>query len=189
MIDPTHDPRVAGQITRFHTWPRIRDQSVGEHTWQVLRIMLAIWPDCPRKLLVHGVIHDAGEMAGDIPYPFKRNDQILKDRMDAAEASIRDKMYGLPEDIVLSHYEQKFFKLCEFLDMWEFGLHEINLGNNYAFVVATRCIIAASSILENMEPEQGYPDIRASTKRYCDWRQKQDQPDTRPQLGEQNNDQ
>lgn len=30
----TIDPRRAGEVTRYHTWSRLREQSVGEHCWQ-----------------------------------------------------------------------------------------------------------------------------------------------------------
>ena len=176
MIDPTHDPRVAGQITRYHTWPRTRDQSVGEHTWQVMRILLAVWPECPRRLLTHAMFHDVGEMAGDIPYPFKRNDPVLKDRMDAAEAGVRAEMavWGVPPTVVMSHYEERVFKTCEFIDMWECGLHEMNLGNKYGQVVAMRCILAASALSDSLEPPPGQPDLRPAIRRYVDKRQQQE---------------
>lgn len=67
MIDIRTDPRLAGEVSRYHTWPHLRQQSVAEHSWQVMRIMLAIYPMVPRVLLIHCMAHDAGEI-GDRNY-------------------------------------------------------------------------------------------------------------------------
>lgn len=164
------DPRIAGQVTRYHTWIRTRDQSVGEHSWQIMRILLTVWPSAPRKLLVHAVLHDIGEMAGDIPYPGKRNDNILKERMDAAETRLHREMeerWDLPPAVVLNQYEYRVFKLCENLEMWEWGLQEQNRGNRYGAVVSLRMLLAASALLGDLVPPSGdFPDLRSSVRRY-----------------------
>lgn len=175
MIDNIEtDPRVAGQVTRYHTWPRTRDQSVGEHSWQVMRILLTVWPTVPRKLLVHAVLHDVGEMAGDIPYPGKRNDPLLKDRMDLAEQKIHAGMmdaWRLPGITTLTEYEHRVFKVCENLEMWEWGLHEQNLGNRYGSVVTMRMMVAALGALEQLVPPSAdYPDLRPALRRYIEKR-------------------
>ncbi len=72
------DPRQAGLVRRYHTWAVTRDQTVAEHSWQVARVLLAIWPDVPRHLIIHCLTHDLGERAGgDLPYPVKRDSAIL----------------------------------------------------------------------------------------------------------------
>lgn len=179
MIDDIEtDPRIAGQIARYHTWPTHRTQSVGEHSWQILRILLTIWPAAPRRMLVHTTLHDVGEMAGDIPYPGKKNDPVLKDRMNVAERRVHSEMtsrWNLPPAIVLSHYEEKVFKLCEYLEMWEFGLHEQNMGNRYGAVVSLRMLQAASALLGDLTPPSGdYPDLRPAIKKYTDMRKDQE---------------
>jgi 5'-deoxynucleotidase YfbR-like HD superfamily hydrolase len=171
------DPRIAGQITRYHTWPRLRDQSVGEHSWQITRILLTVWPACPRRMLVHATLHDVGEMAGDIPYPGKRNDPVLKDRMDAAERAVHYRMterWRLPSPAILSHYEEKVFKCIEYIEMWEYGLQEQNLGNKYGAVVSLRMIVAANALIDALVPTRGDPDIRPSIRKYVDERKRQE---------------
>lgn len=177
MIDPTHDPRVALEITRYHTWKRHRDQSVGEHSAQIIRILVTIWPTAPRRMIIYAVLHDIGEMAGDVPYPHKKNDAVLKKHMDMAERGVREKMSSIwdqPFLPSLTHYEERVFKMMDCLESWEYSIQEMNMGNEYARVMATRMILAASNILEGLEPTDGHPDIRAATKRYCDQRQKQE---------------
>lgn len=178
MIDITHDPRAAGEITRYHTWRRTRDQSVGEHSWQVMRIMLTVWPGLPRRLLVHAVWHDVGEMAGDIPWPFKARVPGLGDAMRQAELQIKANMaraWGCLPLVTLSEYEQRFFKCCENLEMWEWGLAEGNRGNRYALLVSQRMLWAVAAIYETLEPRDGHPDVRPAIRRYVDTRGRQEE--------------
>lgn len=144
-FDPeTLDPRRAGLVRRYHTWPRINDQQVDGHSWQNIRILLAIWPDAPRRLLVYAMFHDVGEVAtGDVPYPTKNLDPILQEKFDAAECEAHLAMHEtflVPKPVAISDFERLVFKTCEFIEMWEYGLHEQNLGNRYAGLVAERCL-------------------------------------------------
>lgn len=178
MIDDIEiDPRIAGQVTRYHTWPRHRDQSVGEHSWQIIRILLTLWPAAPRKMLVHATFHDANEMVGDIPYPGKKRRPELKKLMSELEAMNAQDMrakWSIPPYPVLNEYEQGVFKLCEYLEMWEYGLCEQNLGNRYGAKVAMRMLVEAAVALESLEPPSGdYPDLRPAARRYVDARMKQ----------------
>jgi hypothetical protein len=137
-----------------------------------MRIMLAVRPDVSRRLLVHAVTHDVGEMGGDIPYPGKKNDQVLKDRMEILESQIHAKMteqWGVPRRITLDYADHRFFKMCEYIEMWEWGLHELALGNKYGQLVALRMIQAAGAICDTMDDT-----TQAAVKRYCDRRQQQE---------------
>lgn len=141
MIDITDDPRAALEIRRYHTWKVTHHQSVGEHTCQIMRIMLTIWPRCPRRLLVYAVTHDMGEMCGDIPYPFKKMFPELKSGMLKAESELRMRQretVGIPPSVSLSAQEQKFFKICEYIEMMEYGISEINMGNRYGDLIVQR---------------------------------------------------
>ena len=154
------DPRAAGEIRRYHTWAIHRDQSVGEHTWQVLRILLTVWPAAPRNVVVYGLMHDGGEMSGDIQYPFKKLFPELRAGADKAENYVRDmqrKGIGAP-DIrhPLSPFEQAVFKACDNLEMWEFGMRELNMGNQYAKIVCNRMQTALS---HNMHLIESMSDI------------------------------
>lgn len=136
------DPRAAGEIRRYHTWAIHRDQSVAEHTWQVVRILLTIWPLAPRNVIVYGLMHDGGEMSGDIQYPFKLMFPELRAGADKAENHVRAEQrrkLGAPEaKHPLSQFENAVFKCCDNLEMWEYGLREHNLGNRYALIVVDR---------------------------------------------------
>jgi 5'-deoxynucleotidase YfbR-like HD superfamily hydrolase len=173
IIDVESDPRVAGEIRRYHTWKVHHQQSVGEHTWQVMRIMMTIDVGmCNAKLMQYCVLHDVGEMAGDIPWPGKRNSPMLKEAMDAAEQVVRLKMkdrWGQPGLPALSETERTFFKMCECIEMWEFGLQERSMGNRYGTVVATRMLLAASEYMERLSP-----DVQREAKVYVQRRTEQE---------------
>lgn len=172
MINCAEDPRHALQLTRYHSWPRLRDQSNGEHSCQILRILLTVWPDCPRRMLVHAVTHDVGEMAGDIQYPYKRNNPELKVIMDRIEDDVKNVMalkFGMPPRAMLSTFELTVFKIVEYVEMWEQGLVEVGMGNKYARIIVARCILAASELMGSLVVE-GNCDPRPSIKRYVDTR-------------------
>lgn len=169
----SEDPRAGLELIRYHSWATHRKQSNGEHSAQIARILLTVWPDCPRRMIVHCITHDIGEMAGDVQYPYKKRVPGLKENMDAAEQLVRSEMrrvFGLPPDLQLTDYEQRVFKFCEFLEMWEFGLREVNMGNAYGGIIATRCLVEANAIYEKMEPPPGCPDIRPGARIYIDRR-------------------
>lgn len=173
ITDIESDPRHAGQIQRYHTWPTIRKQSVGEHTWQAMRIMMTIDVGmCTTRLMHYAMLHDVGEMAGDLPFPSKRNSPQLAAGMEMAESMVRENMmtrWGQPALPALSDTERTFFKMCENLEMWEFGLQERNLGNRYGTIVAHRMLIAAMEQMEKLSP-----DLQSRTKDYVRRRTEQE---------------
>lgn len=179
MIDQIeNDARRGLEVVRYHTWPVLQRQSVGEHSIQTMRILLAVWPDAPRRMLVHCMTHDCGEMAGDLPWPVKRDDPILKDRHNMAEDKILKMMtarWNLPKRKPLDHYEERVFKCCESIEMWEFALTEQNMGNRYAAIIAVRMLLAASALLADLEPPTpDLPDLRPTIKKYVAQRQAQE---------------
>lgn len=177
--DITYDPRVAGEIRRYHTWSVLRDQSVGEHSWQIMRILLTVWPRCPRRVLIHAVGHDMGEMGGDIAYPFKNLFPDLKSLTSQVEnyvATKQDEKCGRPEIPSLSPYEKIVFKLCEYVEMWEYGLHEMNMGNRYATIIVERMVGEIGNALLRLEEfgdnqfAREHPGIPQAVRRYMQHR-------------------
>jgi 5'-deoxynucleotidase YfbR-like HD superfamily hydrolase len=175
------DPRAVGEALRYSTWKVIEKQSIGEHTWQVIRILLTIWPEAPRNVLIYAVAHDMGEMAGDIQYPFKNLFPELRAGADKSENYVRhemDKLLGIPKvRHSLSGFEHQVFKACDNLDMWEYGMREVNMGNRYAMIIVNRMRDAVANNLNNLE---GMKDIKQfkdneavlpSIKRYMQIRQ------------------
>ena len=148
----TLDPRSAGKISRYHTWERIRDQSVGEHTWQLLRIILAIQPHASPELLRWTMFHDVGErVTGDVPFPVKREHPELKRALDKMEHEALLQMattWGAVAGIQITDEEANLLKLAEFIEMYEWGCDEVALGNKSAVLVRDRCLAQALVLIE-----------------------------------------
>lgn len=137
-----YDPRRAGLIERYHAQTHVTHQTVGEHTWQVLRILTTIWPSAPQHVLVYGVYHDIAEgVTGDVPYPVKLGDFKIKRLMDLAEEATvveLQKKWGIPSLPSLTDWEKRIFKGCELIDFLEYAWYEKNLGNKYAQIIIDR---------------------------------------------------
>jgi 5'-deoxynucleotidase YfbR-like HD superfamily hydrolase len=153
------DPRAAGNVRRYHTWAVIKEQTVAEHTWQIMRILLTVWPEAPRKVIVHALMHDAGEMSGDIQYPFKLMFTELKSGSEKAENYVRKAQQetGAPPEAAhpLSTFERHVFKCCDNLEMWEYGLREVNLGNRYALIIVNRMQRAVAQNIADILSQEG----------------------------------
>lgn len=151
------DPRSAGLVTRYHTEMRARDQSVGEHSWQLVRLLLCLFPDCPRHILVHAAFHDVAERrTGDLPYPVKAENDDIWTGMDRLERDTRVLMtesWGVPPAVELLPDEKALFKLVEFIEMWEHSLDELCMGNRSAELVRARCISAISPRARELGPD------------------------------------
>lgn len=124
--------RLAGQVTRYHTWPVHHRQTVGEHTWQVMRIYYQIFGPPSALVFTKLIWDDAGELVtGDLPFPIKARNPGLKAIMDSLEEQAVEGMGGNPRPGV-SDVEKRRVKTCDLIDMLEYGLHELDLGNKYA---------------------------------------------------------
>jgi 5'-deoxynucleotidase YfbR-like HD superfamily hydrolase len=126
------NPRFAGQVTRYHTWLMHHRQTVGEHTWQVMRIYWQIWGSLPPEVSTYLIWHDAGELVtGDLPFPVKLRNPVLKQECDRIEEASVYIMGGTPHAF-LSAEDQQRVKMCDLIDMLEMGWTEFNMGNAYA---------------------------------------------------------
>lgn len=136
------DPRRAYEVRRYHTHPHIRNQSVGEHSAQLWRILRAIWPTAPAHVLDHAMTHDIGEVAvGDVPYPTKKRNPVLAEMLDKMEQETHLMLclpWNFPSPSKLTTEEYAIFKLAEYIEMWEYGLGELTLGNQGARLIAER---------------------------------------------------
>lgn len=153
MVDQTRDPRMAGDIVRYHTWRTHQRQSVASHSWQILRILLAVWPDVRRDVLVYVTFHDVGEIAtGDLPFPIKKNNARLKDEIVYEEGMALLAMgeWGVPGLPTLSPFETLLIKACEYIEMWEFALVEVEMGNMQCTLVRNRCIEAYEETMRGL---------------------------------------
>lgn len=147
MIDNdlfVHDPRRAGLVRRYHAQPHLIPQSVGEHTWQLLRIITTIWPDVPRSVIMYTIYHDIAEgCTGDLPYTTKLASQEIKQHMDALEDAATTQMrrlWGTPQTNEPTVEEKAFVKACELVEFAEYSWNERRMGNVYIDAVLQRVL-------------------------------------------------
>jgi hypothetical protein len=113
-------------------------------------------------------------VTGDAPYTLKLGDARIKKLMDESEniAYVEiQKHWGIPELPSLSEEEKKIFKACELVEMAEYALHEMNLGNKYAKVVLYRLAPRIRNVkLESVELNSAYHNywkLRAEYENGC----------------------
>lgn len=159
--DVQQNTRLAGLVRRYHTWPALHQQTVAEHTWQVMRLYFEIFGPPSNDMWTFMLWHDVGEIqTGDIPYPVKRSHPNLKQIMDDLEIKALSSMnVELPTS--LTHQEHARFKFCDLLDCAEHGQYEARLGNEYMGVVADQRN-GLGAIMRSMDVEDR---VRAQT--YC----------------------
>lgn len=144
--DITTSSRLAGQVCRYHTWPTLQEQSNAEHSWQVARVYEALFG--PPSAAVEQRIrwHDAGEIVtGDLPFPVKSKNPTIKTVVDTMERqAVVDFGVELAE---VSNEEKHRVKLCDLIEMWEFGTVELALGNRFAQPIVDRTKDAFMALL------------------------------------------
>ena len=121
----------AGQVSRYHAWPTLREQNVAEHCWRVATIYCDLFGLPRAEVLYHCLHHDSGELyAGDIPFGAKNRVKGMGDMILEAERLGYERLgITLPE---VTDLERKRLKICDLLEMWEFGSYEMRMGNALA---------------------------------------------------------
>jgi 5'-deoxynucleotidase YfbR-like HD superfamily hydrolase len=123
--------RFAGSVKRWHVWPTLQQQTVADHSWHLMRIWFALWGPMPPEISTYFIWHDAGELfVGDFPFPVKQKSPELKRIIDELEEQAVLDMGGVIAS--LTEEQRQKVKLCDYLEMYEFGLQEMSLGNKYA---------------------------------------------------------
>ncbi len=142
--------RLAGEVVRYHTWKMHHRQTVGEHTWQCMRIYWQIWGELPSELTTYFIWHDAGELAcGDLPFPVKSRNATLKAEMDMLEEKAVARMGG--SNHTLQHTLKIRAKACDLIDMHECGRDEVNMGNKFAQPIVDDTFRALENLALSME--------------------------------------
>lgn len=147
--------RGAG-VTRCHTVKTIMNQSVGEHTFNVMMILLALVPQGYRDhlnvLLQMAAYHDLPEQAtGDVPAPAKWNDAVLDARLKELEA---DFMRGW--DLTFDYVHEADVWLLKFADRMELMMYareELMLGNLHIQNVWERCVTSLHVHMDNADKD------------------------------------
>jgi 5'-deoxynucleotidase YfbR-like HD superfamily hydrolase len=123
--------RFASRVKRFHTIPTTRDQSLAEHSYGVAVILLHIYEGNVRpELLKAALYHDLAELeTGDIPATTKWRSPELRRQLSLQEAEF-DKRYNLTQNLTAE--ETRELKFADMMELCQFCIDEINMGNKNA---------------------------------------------------------
>ena len=118
-----------------------------------MRIYFQIWGPLPPEISTYLIWHDAGELVtGDIPFPFKSYNPMIKKEFDALEANAVMAMGG-GTPVVLTTIEQQRVKLVDVLDMYEQGKVEVAMGNQYALPIVNDPLNVIRKLVAALPPE------------------------------------
>lgn len=149
--------RHAGMVTRYHTWPTLQNQSIGEHSWQVALIYEEVFGELSPAVERYIRLHDVAELVvGDPPFPVKSQNPALKAEYAKAEVKALERMSvgPLPE---LDLDTRRRIKICDLMEMTLFGMTERELGNLLAIPIINRTREAALKLCD----QHDYPHVTA----------------------------
>lgn len=144
------DRWLAGRVMRYHTWPVLQKQTTRDHSCRALQIYVEIF-GMPRGEVLYWISwHDGGEQfAGDAPFGGKRSVPGLQEKLNEAEnLGLGMLRIGMPN---LTADEYAKAKICDLLEMYEFAVAEMNLGNKYAEVMASNTYTAAMAAAQKVD--------------------------------------
>jgi hypothetical protein len=114
---------------------------------------VTIWPLAPTSAILYAQFHDVGEVAtGDPPYPIKAENPLLKSEHDRLEGEAAVAM-GIWQHLVPDPHWRDRVKLCDVIEMWEFGLDEIALGSRFAGPIVRRMRDLHAVLMRQFPPD------------------------------------
>lgn len=126
--------RSAARVARFHTMPTLHTQSVGEHTFGAMAILMEVCE--PNAFMIRALLyHDSSEViTGDVPSTAKWLRPALEEELKLIEGVVEDRFCtghgGLSED------ERRILKFCDLMEGALFCLEELSMGNRLTAVIA-----------------------------------------------------
>ena len=109
----------AGFVRRWHTNFELCDtlDYVAGHQGRVAVLVLGLFPDASRALIVNALTHDQGEVAvGDVSYMVKSESPSMRPILDGLERS-EIASQCLPH-LDMTPFEAQALKMCDLLDAW-----------------------------------------------------------------------
>lgn len=158
--DVMTSPRMAGMVRRYHTFPTIQTQTVAEHSWRVAMIYIEIIGNAEAHIYQYILEHDLPELhTGDIPFHVKNRYPEIRDVLKMPEQHAKEAL--TLNTFLLTPLQKDCIKLCDLLEMFEFGLVERALGSKFAEPIITATKWEASNVAERL-------DMVETVRAWCD---------------------
>jgi len=142
--------RAGAGVKRYHTFPTLGEQLVGQHSHAVALFVLSLHPSPSLNLIKACLFHDLAEFdTGDCPAQVKWAFPNMSAMLELAEISIDSKL-GIA--VELTDEETKWLKLADTLEYCLYSLEQRRLGNMNMDIVFARGMSRLQSyelVLEN----------------------------------------
>jgi hypothetical protein len=107
---------LAGRTLRWHTHPVMNNavwQTVADHSWGVVTLMLKLWPDSRIEAVTAAHRHDTGERSSgaDVSWSAKQRWPAVFAQVAVIEAQERQRIFG--PDLDLTDEELDRIRLCD----------------------------------------------------------------------------
>lgn len=131
--------REAAHVERSHTMPHHGVYTIGQHSFDMLTLLICLYPDCRKELMLAVMLHDIPERwTGDIPSPAKSSDGEFGKRLAQIEARVA-KVLGL--EIKLDDMERYWLKGLDMVEFLLWAKEQLAMGNQNAVAAIARCTI------------------------------------------------
>ena len=125
----------SGQVARYHAQPEIPAQSMAEHQWGVAILVIKMYSNPSKNLLMAAVTHDCAEaVTGDIPSPVKREHPEMKAVLDDVENRV-NKEWGINYD--LNEIDKRRLKICDILEGLYYSAQSVRRNHEAHHVVVS----------------------------------------------------
>lgn len=120
--------RDAAAVKRWHTKRVLKEQSVGAHSFNMLLLLMEVWPDHPHRVMKACIHHDLPELiTGDIPAPVKWRSTQMAIMLEEMEKGTGP----LYQDFGLTSMEESVVKWCDSAELALYCLEELQMGNTF----------------------------------------------------------
>ncbi len=108
-----------GEVIRYHTEGcGVEKQTVSDHTWRLVVILLHLWPQASRKLVLAAIYHDVAEChTGDLPATLKRINKPIRDELKIMEETFHREM-RVPWEGDLTDDDHVRLKCADLLELY-----------------------------------------------------------------------
>jgi 5'-deoxynucleotidase YfbR-like HD superfamily hydrolase len=125
VIERIRTLREAGNVTRAHTIPHHGSYPVGLHTYNMMVLLVHLYPGCSGNLVMAVLHHDAAERwFGDPPSPSKTKTSRM------AEAATKEWQFGF---YPLTTEEEQWLEAIDKTEFYLWCLDQEALGNRNVY--------------------------------------------------------
>lgn len=122
--------REGARVERIHASPGIGSHSVGMHTFNMVTMLLVLYPTASGALIRAVVQHDIPErLTGDIPHPAKVAGVMNRDVQAHLEMHLNEQVFGHDAVQNLDEDEVKWLHGLDMLEFYCYVRDQLMLGN------------------------------------------------------------